>query len=134
MTSTKKKTFKVGREREIQSAIISYLNDHQIFNFKIVSANKRGIPDLFVLYHGKAIFFEIKANQYAKISELQKYQMQQIESQGGKAFRVNTLEEFKNILANEDFIFAKESGHYLPGDYQAEYEQMIAQKASNHAS
>lgn len=84
-------------EKDIQSKIIKYLNKEGIFNFKIIAANKNGIPDLFCLYKNKPIFLEVKRKE-GKVSHLQEHQMKCIETSGGLVKVVYSLEEVKEFL------------------------------------
>lgn len=86
-------------EKDIQSRIIKWLNQKEIFNFKIIAANKNGIPDLFCLYKGLPIFFEVKRDS-GKVSNLQEHQMSCIEESGGIAKVVYSLEDVKKFLEN----------------------------------
>lgn len=89
-----------AKESQIQSEIIRCLNDRKIFNFKTIACNKRGIPDVFCLYKGVPIFFEIKTSR-GKPTDLQTYQMNKIKDAGGKAYIVRSVDDVKAILASE---------------------------------
>lgn len=85
------------KENQIQKYILDRLNANNIFNFKIVATNKRGIPDIFFLYKGVPYFIEVKTNK-GKLSDLQKYQIEKISDNGGWAKVVKSIKEFDSLL------------------------------------
>lgn len=86
-------------ESQIQSKILQYLKQEGYFCFKTVATNKRGIPDIFVLVDGVAIFLEVKT-QTGRVSALQDYQMTQIRAAGGYVYVVRNLDDARKALAN----------------------------------
>lgn len=84
-------------EKDIQKKIIEYLKSENIFHFKTIALNKNGIPDIFCIYEGKPIFFEVKTLT-GKTSKIQDYQIDRIRKSGGEAIIVRSLEDVKMFL------------------------------------
>ena len=84
-------------EKNIQQDILRYLKSHSIFHYKNITCNKRGIPDIVAVYNGIPLFLEVKT-QMGVLSEIQKYQMEQIRLSGGFAYVVRSVEEVERIL------------------------------------
>lgn len=84
-------------EKTIQRDIIKYLTSHSIFHFKTIACNKRGIPDIVVVFRGIPLFLEVKSKE-GQVSELQKYQMNQIRLSGGFAYVVRSVEDVEKII------------------------------------
>lgn len=89
----------MAKEALLQKKILQFLNEQDIFNFKIISANKNGIPDIFFIYKGQSIFLEIKSPN-GKASEIQKYQMQKIKENGAFALFIKNYSEFLQFFNN----------------------------------
>ena len=86
-------------EQQIQKTILNYLKElDQTYSFKVIVANRKGIPDIIVCYKGRFIAFEVKTTK-GKATELQKLNLRQIEDAGGKAYVVRSVEEVKECLA-----------------------------------
>ncbi|HDZ5024820.1 TPA: VRR-NUC domain-containing protein [Campylobacter jejuni] len=84
-------------ESAIQRQIIDYLNSQNIYNFKIIACNKKGVPDIFCLINGLGLFLEVKTKK-GKVSKLQNYQIDRINELGGKAKVVRSVDDVKNII------------------------------------
>lgn len=85
-------------ESKIQAEILSWLNSQELFCFKVIAANKRGIPDICCVIAGSPLFFEVKAAN-GKLHPLQEYQIGVIERAGGQAYVVRSLDEVKAIIS-----------------------------------
>lgn len=84
-------------EAKIQAGIIKWLNSQKLFCFKVIAANKRGVPDICCVINGASVFIEVKAAK-GKLHPLQEYQMAMIEEAGGYAYVVRSLDEVKAIV------------------------------------
>tara|TARA_R110000744_G_scaffold166967_1_gene284253 strand:- start:67 stop:336 length:270 start_codon:yes stop_codon:yes gene_type:complete len=74
------------REQQLQSKIIKELEKQGAWVVKVISANKRGTPDLLVCLKGKFYAIEVKApGKLSTVSEIQKYQLNKIIEAGGVA-------------------------------------------------
>lgn len=92
--------FRTRLESAIQRDIIKYLNSiDALFSFKSIATNKRGIPDISIVYNGKAIFFEVK-QPGRKPCIMQDYQREQIENAGGYFYVVTSVDDARQALAN----------------------------------
>lgn len=89
-------------EQVIQKSIIKYLKTIS-YVVKIVSASKSGVPDLLVLYKGMLIAVEIKTpDKRNNVSDLQKYNLDEITRHGGHAYVACSLNEVKEIISQVD--------------------------------
>lgn len=87
-------------EKQIQNKIIKYLSD-KCYVIKTISTNKSGVPDIICCYQGKFIAFEVKTEKTKNnVSDLQKYNIEQIQNNKGLAFVISSLDEVKNIIEN----------------------------------
>jgi hypothetical protein len=88
-----------GSEAQIQAKILHYIRTerHDIFAFKVVVANERGIPDIVLCKNGKFIALEVKQPDKC-MSAIQAAQFQRLNAVGGSAIVVHSLEEFKEIV------------------------------------
>lgn len=91
--------FRTRLESAIQRDIIKHLNSiDALFSFKSIATNKRGIPDISIVYNGKAIFFEVK-QPGRKPCIMQEYQKDQIVNAGGYFYVVTSVDDAKQALA-----------------------------------
>lgn len=75
---------------------MDYLRDKG-YVFKVVSANRGGVPDLVCCIKGRFVAFEVKVGRNGA-TELQRINIEQIVKNGGEAYVVRSLDEVKNIL------------------------------------
>lgn len=88
----------MAKEAQIQGKILQWLESEGIFAYKVIASNKRGIPDIAVVFNGRAYFLEVKG-RYGKTTEIQDYQIQRIANAGGIAVVVRSLEDAKRVFA-----------------------------------
>lgn len=88
----------MAAEAKLQSKIIKRLESEGWLVVKTIQLSKNGFPDIFAFKNSKAVFIEVKA-QNGKRSELQKYRIEQLISQGFKAFFCESLDEFKTKIS-----------------------------------
>jgi hypothetical protein len=86
-------------EQELQSKCIKYAKAKGWFVLKVIRCNVSGYPDCTLFKDGQTIFVEFKAERGIQ-SELQKYVEKQLIDQGFKYYLINSLEKFKEILAD----------------------------------
>lgn len=65
-------------ESKIQSKIIRDYETKGYFVIKLIATNKIGIPDLLVMRGNESFFVEVKSEN-GKLSEIQKYRIQELE-------------------------------------------------------
>lgn len=85
-------------EREFQKEVIKKLKEQGVWHYKNVVTNVNGIPDIACIIKGKPIYLELKRDEKAKLSALQRWQGEQIEKAGGYFYRVDNLNQLENIL------------------------------------
>jgi hypothetical protein len=69
-------------ESIIQKEILNYLKDRGAWAVKVIMANQAGCPDILCNYRGRFVAIEIK-REGGKLSTVQKYQLAQIQAEGG---------------------------------------------------
>ena len=89
-------------ESTIQKKILRYLKEHpDVYSFKAITANRKGVPDVIVCYKGKFIGLEVK-RPGGKPTKLQEHNIEQIKQSGGYAGIVYDVEDVKTILEEAD--------------------------------
>jgi hypothetical protein len=71
-------------EQQIQSKRIKELEANGYYVIKLVKTNKNGIPDLIAIPHGSDVLFSEVKTPSGKLSKLQEYRIQELESHGLK--------------------------------------------------
>ena len=86
-------------ERKIQEEILHYIRTERrdIFAFKVITANERGIPDIVCCKDGQFITLEVK-RPGEHLTPIQIEQTRRINMAGGMACVVHSLEEAKEML------------------------------------
>ena len=90
------------KEKNIANKILKYLKSlDNCFCFKEHGGRygTSGIPDIICCFNGRFIAFEVKTEK-GRLTKLQEITIQRIKEAKGKAFKVTSLEEVKNILEN----------------------------------
>mgnify|MGYP000985128917 FL=1 len=90
------------KEKNIANKILKYLKSlDNCFCFKEHGGRygTSGIPDIICCINGRFIAFEVKTEK-GRLTKLQEITIQRIKEAKGKAFKVTSLEEVKNILEN----------------------------------
>jgi hypothetical protein len=82
-------------ESKLQKKIIQFLEAKGFYVVKIISANKKGVPDLLCSFSGIFVGLEIKAG--SKVSAIQNYHLEQIEKAKGLAFVVRSVDEVEYL-------------------------------------
>ena len=86
-------------ERLIQSEILHYIRTQRrdVFAFKVITANERGIPDIVCCKDGRFIALEVK-RPGEHMTPIQMAQMRRVNEAGGTVYVVHSVEEVKEIL------------------------------------
>jgi len=90
-------------EQQIQKKIIDYLKSIGAYTVKTIVTNSSGTPDLLVSFKGNFIAIEVKAAN-GRVSELQKWHLDQIRKSGGIAFVAKSVDEVKLGLLKAGLI------------------------------
>jgi Holliday junction resolvase len=86
-------------EQVIQSKIIKALEKEGAYVVKVVSASKKGVPDLLVCFEGRFMGVEVKRpSTKNNTSELQKYNLECITNSGGLAIVATCVEDVLNAI------------------------------------
>ena len=93
------------QEKTIVKAIMQYLKAlPDCFCFKCHGGmyGTAGLPHIICCYRGRFVAFEVKVAK-GKLTKLQETMLKRINATGGYAYKVTTLQEVKEILANLNF-------------------------------
>ena len=91
------------REQDYQSKIIKRVEARGGYVVKVISAGKKGVPDVLICYRGYFIAVEVKTPDKMKnTSPLQDYNIKLIQSAGGRALVACEFEQVKEILDDID--------------------------------
>jgi len=86
------------KEQTIQANILKYLESIGAYSVKIISASRKGVPDITGCLPGGRFFaIEVKLGN-AKATPLQQYNIDLIHSAGGIAFVANNVNTVKEKL------------------------------------
>ena len=77
-------TLKKTSEQKIQTKIIKKLEAEGFYVLKLIKTNKNGIPDLLAIKNNECLFIEVKRED-GKLSEVQKYRLNELKEKGIKA-------------------------------------------------
>lgn len=75
---------KIIPEQKVQTKIIKQLEAEGYYVLKLVKTNKNGIPDLLAIKNNECLFIEVKRED-GKLSEVQKYRLNELKEKGIKA-------------------------------------------------
>lgn len=91
------------KESKVQADIIKYLKSVGAYVVKVQMANRSGIPDLIACYKGRFIGIEVKTpDTKNNTSNLQEYNIAQIQKAKGLALVAWTVEQTKEIIKGID--------------------------------
>ena len=88
------------KEKTITNQILKYLNTAEkcvAFKHHGGMYSQAGIPDIICCYRGKFVAFEVK-NEKGKLSKLQEYWLKKFSQADGIAYKVQSLDEVKEII------------------------------------
>tara|TARA_R100000742_G_C4262786_1_gene80621 strand:+ start:598 stop:837 length:240 start_codon:yes stop_codon:yes gene_type:complete len=71
-------------EQQIQEKRIAQLENQGYYVIKLTVTNKNGIPDLIAIPNGSDVLFSEIKKPNGKLSELQKFRIEQLEKHGVK--------------------------------------------------
>lgn len=95
------------KESLIQKKIIAYLNSKGCYSIKTILTNRSGCPDVICCYKGLFLALEVK-NEKGRVSELQKYHIEEIKKAGGVASIVRSVSDVKKIFKTIDESFTSQ--------------------------
>jgi Holliday junction resolvase len=86
-------------EQKIQASIIKYLESKGAYVVKVITASKKGVPDILACYKGQFIAIEVKRPETkTNVSSLQAYNLKKIEETGGLSLVAWDLVQVKSII------------------------------------
>jgi hypothetical protein len=81
------------KEQQIQSKRIKQLESEGYYVIKLIKTNKNGIPDLIAIPRDTPVLFSEIKTEKGKLSELQKYRLQELKDYGFKTEVYNGQEK-----------------------------------------
>jgi hypothetical protein len=89
-------------ESQLTRQVMKYLRTLPgCFAFKIADRFTVGIPDIYLVHEGRNVWIELKTAA-GKLSEIQKWTINQIKNCGGEAYVCRTLKEVQDLLIEKD--------------------------------
>ena len=87
------------KEQDFQKKITKYLESQGAYVVKVITASKKGVPDILACYKGRMIGCEVKTPTTMKnTSELQKYNLAKIKEAGGLSLVACSIEQVEPYL------------------------------------
>lgn len=91
------------KEQDYQKKIINYLEAHGAYTVKVVSASKKGVPDIIACYKGYFIGIEVKTPETSRnTTKLQDYNLRMIREAKGMALVAVEVEDIYSTLTALD--------------------------------
>lgn len=89
-------------EISLQKQIIKWLKDHKVLHWRMQAyPNLFGMPDIVALVNGYFVGLELKRpDKKGRTSGLQEKKIKTINSNGGKAYIVDSFVQFVSIMNN----------------------------------
>ena len=86
-------------EKEVESYLVREAVKHGFLAVKFIPDQKKGMPDrLILLPQGRVVWVELKRPKGGRLSPMQKYQHQKLESLGHEVYVVATRAEVDALL------------------------------------
>ena len=85
-------------EQQTQKRILDYLKGRGVWSVKVITANRRGCPDILVCAYGFFLALEVKRPGPRRVSQLQQFQVDKIIEAGGTAIVVSSVTEVVTAL------------------------------------
>lgn len=86
------------KESNIQAEILRYLKSlENLYFFKTITCNKKGVPDIIICYKGRFVSIECKT-KFGKLSSLQEFNREEIYKANGNYLLARSLEEVKDYF------------------------------------
>ena len=89
------------KESEIQKKIQDALKARGAYVFKVITANRSGVPDIIACYRSKFIGIEVKGPK-GVVSAIQEKNVRMILAAGGHASVAKTVNEVMQVLEDID--------------------------------
>lgn len=90
-------------EQKIQSNIIKYLESEGHYVVKVITASKKGVPDLIACINGRFVAIEVKRPETKTgTSKLQEYNLKKVDKAGGYTLVAWSLDVVKTFLQSNE--------------------------------
>ena len=100
----------MGPEKKVENKIRKFLEDNGAFVMKTHGGSPGvpvGIPDLFAIYRGIAIFIEVKREKGGKVKPIQIAQIDSLKQHGTIAIISNDVSYVKNLIETIDTLITE---------------------------
>jgi len=84
-------------EAQLERKVVEFCHEYKLLTYKFSSPAHRGVPDRVILYHGRALFLELK-RPGKKPTKLQERELGQLRASGCAADWADNLETARNII------------------------------------
>ena len=91
---------KVMRESKIETYLKTQAPKHGFLCWKYPATNLKGVPDRLLIGHGQVLFVELKRQNDAIISEIQKLRHKQIKEHGCHVHICASTDDIDNLLSH----------------------------------
>ncbi len=92
-------------EQSYQRKIVKELESRGAYVVKVITASKKGVPDILACYQGIMLAIEVKTpTTMANTSPLQKYNLAKIKEAGGYSLVAYDMEQVYPTLASIDAL------------------------------
>jgi len=87
------------KEQDYQRKIVKFLEGNGAYVVKVITASKKGVPDVLACYKGRFIAIEVKTPQTMNgASDLQKYNLACIKESGGFSMVACSVDQVETTL------------------------------------
>ena len=94
------------KEQGYQKKITTFLESKGAYVIKVISANRKGIPDIIACYKGIFLAIEVKTpDKLNNTTKLQEFNLRKISEAGGYSLVASEVDQVEAILARIDERF-----------------------------
>ena len=89
----------MAKEQDYQKKIVKMLETRGAYIVKVITASKKGVPDIIGCYKGHFIAIEVKTpTTMNNVSPLQQYNLREINDRGGYAIVAWNVKDVEQML------------------------------------
>jgi hypothetical protein len=84
-------------EAQLERKVVEFCREYKLLTYKFSSPAHRGVPDRIILYHGRALFLELK-RLGKKPTKLQERELAELRASGCAAHWTDNFETARNLI------------------------------------
>lgn len=84
-------------EAQLERKVVEFCRGYKLLTYKFSSPAHRGVPDRIILYHGRALFLELK-RPGKKPTKLQERELEELRAAGCAAHWADNFETARDII------------------------------------